>query len=104
MGRDDPCWRLWNRKLLDKSATDLPITAVLQYCHMRNTLTIRLPQELLERLRRVAGRNGLPVGQVVRESLEKTLSGDEDSPLLKFAGVIKGGPRDLSSRKGFSRK
>lgn len=70
---------------------------------MSNTLTIRLPEELLERLRRVAKGAGLPVGQVVRESLEKTLSGGKHNPLLKFAGVIKGGPRDLSSRKGFSR-
>ena len=77
---------------------------VLQYCQMSNTLTIRLPEELLERLRKVANRNGLPVGQVVRESLEKTLSGEEDNLLLRFAGAIKGGPSDLSSRKGFSRK
>jgi len=70
---------------------------------MSNTLTIRLPEELLQKLRRVADRAGLPVGQVVRESLEKTLSSEEHSPLLKFAGVIKGGPRNVSSRKGFSR-
>lgn len=71
---------------------------------MSNTLTIRLPEEMLERLRKLANRAGLPLGQLVRESLQKTLSGDEHNPLLNFAGVIKGGPRDLSSRKGFSRK
>ena len=71
---------------------------------MSNTLTIRLPKDLLERLRRVAQRNGLPLGRVVRESLETTLSHEQTNPLLKFAGVIKGGPRNVSSRRGFSRE
>ena len=74
---------------------------------MSNTLTIRLPKDLLERLRRVSRRTGLPIGRVVRESLEATLSrnGDnaEDQPWKKYAGIIKGGPPDVSSRKGFSR-
>jgi len=69
---------------------------------MGNTLTIRLPEEMLEKLKETSRRTGIPVGRLVRESLEKTLSRNE-TPLLKFAGVIKGGPRDLSSRKGFSR-
>ncbi|HVO81702.1 MAG TPA: ribbon-helix-helix protein, CopG family [Terriglobales bacterium] len=71
---------------------------------MSNTLTVRLPKELLDRLRRTARRAGLPVGRVVRESLETTLPQGDDNPLLRFAGVIKGGPPDLSSRKGFSRE
>ena len=71
---------------------------------MSNTLTIRLPKDLLERLRRVSRRTGLPVGRVVRESLENTLSHEQTNPLLKFAGVIKGGPSNVSSRKGFSRE
>lgn len=77
---------------------------MLQLWQMSNTLTIRLSEELLGKLRRIAERSGLPVGQVVRESLERALSGEEQNPLLKFAGVIKGGPRNLSSRKGFSRE
>lgn len=71
---------------------------------MGNTLSVRLPKPLLDRLRRIARNSGLPVGKVVRESLETTLSQDGDNPLLEFAGVIKGGPKDLSSRKGFSPK
>ncbi len=71
--------------------------------HMSNTLTIRLPEELLERLREKSRRSGLPMGRVVREALESTLSTEQNNPLLEFAGVIKGGPRDVSSRKGFSR-
>jgi hypothetical protein len=74
---------------------------------MSNTLTVRLPKELLDQLRQVARRTGLPVGRVVRQSLETTLSempSGETNPLLQFAGLIKGGPTDVSSRKGFSRK
>ena len=71
---------------------------------MSNTLTVRLPDELLEQLRRRARRMGLPVGRVVRHSIENTLAQDENIRLLEFAGLIKGGPRDLSSRKGFSSK
>jgi predicted DNA-binding protein len=71
---------------------------------MSNTLTIRLPEEILEQLRQTARRTGLPVGRVVRQSIEATLAQDKSNRLLEFAGVIRGGPRDLSSRKGFSRK
>lgn len=70
---------------------------------MSNTLTIRLPEELLERLREKSRRTGLPVGRFVRQAVEVSLSQEEKNPLLEFAGVIKGGPRDVSSRKGFSR-
>ena len=71
---------------------------------MGNTLTIRLPEELLEQLRERARRTGLPMGRLVRQSIEATLSRQENNRLLEFAGLIKGGPRDVSSRKGFSRK
>ena len=71
---------------------------------MGNTLSIRLPEELLEQLRKRARRTGLPVGRLVRQSIEATLACDEDNRLMEFAGIIKGGPRDVSSRKGFSRK
>jgi predicted DNA-binding protein len=71
---------------------------------MGKTLTVRLPDDLLERLRKKSRSTGLPVGRVVRQALETSLDGKETNPLLQFAGVIKGGPRDLSSRKGFSRK
>ena len=77
---------------------------MLQYIQMSNTLTVRLPEELLERLRKKSRRTGLPVGRVVRQALETSLDGEESNPLLQFAGLIKGGPRDVSSRKGYSRK
>jgi predicted DNA-binding protein len=71
---------------------------------MSNTLTVRLPEELLQRLRKKSRNTGLPVGRVVRQALETSLDGEESNPLLQFAGLIKGGPRDISSRKGYSRK
>jgi predicted DNA-binding protein len=71
---------------------------------MSNTLTIRLPQELLLRLRRAAKRSGLPVGRIVRQSLDSSLSDREDKPWMKYAGTLTDGPPDLSSRKGFSRQ
>jgi hypothetical protein len=70
---------------------------------MRNTFTVRLPEEVLEKLKETARRTGIPMGRLVRESLETTLSQKKSNPLMKFAGVITGGPKDLSSRKGFSR-
>ena len=71
---------------------------------MGNTLTVRLPDELLERLRRKSRSTGLPVGRVVRQALEASLDGEGSNPLLEFAGLIKGGPQNVSSRKGYSRK
>jgi predicted DNA-binding protein len=71
---------------------------------MGNTITVRLPQELIDKLRQKSRRTGLPVGRVVRQAVENSLAKEEKNPLLEFAGAIKGGPRDVSSRKGFSRE
>jgi predicted DNA-binding protein len=75
---------------------------VLHLWQMGNTLTVRLPKELIEEVRGVSRRTGLPVSRVVRQSLETTLAKAAPNPLLEFAGVVKGGPRNVSSRKGFS--
>jgi predicted DNA-binding protein len=77
---------------------------VLQYIHMSNTLTIRLPEELLERLREKSRRTGLPMGRVVRQSLEAALEPDVNQAWRKYAGILKDGPPNLSSRKGYSRR
>ncbi|MGA7929776.1 MAG: ribbon-helix-helix protein, CopG family [Candidatus Sulfotelmatobacter sp.] len=71
---------------------------------MSHTLTVRLPEELLERLREKSRRTGLPVGRVVRQSLETTLGADANQVWRKYAGILKDGPADLSLRKGYSRK
>ena len=69
---------------------------------MSNTLTVRLPEELLQRVREKSRRTGLPLGRVVRESLETTLDEEKEPTWMKYAGTIKG-PKDLSTRKGYSR-
>ena len=71
---------------------------------MSNTLTIRLPEELLERLREKSRRTGLPMGRMVRQSLEAALEPNVNQAWRKYAGVLRDGPPDLSSRKGYSRK
>jgi hypothetical protein len=75
---------------------------------MSNTLTVRFPEELLKRLRDKSRRTGLPVGQVVRQFVENGLSQDpaakKSQDWMKYAGIFKDGPPDLSSRKGYSRK
>jgi hypothetical protein len=68
---------------------------------MSNTLTVRLPEELLERLREKSRRTGLPMARLVRQSLETALPPNVNQVGRKFAGVIKGGARNVSSRKGF---
>jgi predicted transcriptional regulator len=74
---------------------------------MSNTLTVRLPEDLFEQLRERARSTGLPVARIVRQSLETTLAKDQpasgNQAWRKFSGIIKGGPRDVSTRKGFSR-
>jgi hypothetical protein len=75
---------------------------------MSNTLSIRLPAEVLDRLKEKSRRTGLPVGRVVLQFVENGLS--QDTPTgtnqawRKYVGIIKGGPRNLSTRKGFSRR
>jgi hypothetical protein len=73
---------------------------------MSNTFTVRLPEELLERLKEKSRVTGLPAGRLVRMSLEATLSDEKEKqpPWMKYAGILKDGPPDLSSRKGYSRK
>jgi predicted DNA-binding protein len=71
---------------------------------MSNTLTIRLPQALLDRLREKARRAGLPMSRMVRESIEASLESDVNQAWRKYAGILKDGPPDLSSRKGYSRR
>lgn len=68
---------------------------------MGNTITLRLPEELQKRLKEKSRRTGIPVNRIVRESLESTLERDEHA-WMKYAGTISG-PKDLSSRKGYSR-
>jgi len=69
---------------------------------MGNTITVRLPGDLAEWLEQTARKTGLPRGRIIREELEKARK-SETRPFLRLAGTI-AGPKDLSKRKGFSRK
>ena len=71
---------------------------------MGHTLTIRLTEDLVEWLRETSRRTGIPVGRLVREQLESAKSQGGKQRFMRHAGAIQGGPADVSSRKGFSRK
>jgi hypothetical protein len=75
---------------------------VLHFCRMSNTLTIRLPEDLVEWLDHVSRKSGLPRGRIVRMELERARDSAE-RPFLRLAGAAEG-PANLSARKGFAAK
>jgi hypothetical protein len=70
---------------------------------MSSTLTIRLSAELAEWLKKTSIKRRVARGCIVREELERARK-QESKPWMRLAGDIKGGPRDVSMRKGFSPK
>jgi hypothetical protein len=70
---------------------------------MRNTLTIRLDADLANWVEETAKRTGLSQGQIVRAQLERARTEDKNRGFMRLAGCVKG-PRDLSARKGFSKR
>lgn len=75
---------------------------VLHLEQMRNTITVRLPDELAEWLESSAEKAGVSQGRIIRDQLEKART-QEERPFLRLAGRISADP-DLSTRKGFSKK
>jgi predicted DNA-binding protein len=69
---------------------------------MSQTITIRLTKDLAKWLEDTAARAGVSQGQLVREQIEKAKAANADRTFMRLAGSIRG-PRDLSSRKGFSK-
>jgi hypothetical protein len=69
---------------------------------MCNTITVRLPDELMEWLKTTAAKTGVSQGSIIRSQLEKARA-LEARPFLRLAGRVAADP-DLSSRRGFSRK
>jgi hypothetical protein len=67
---------------------------------MSNTITVRLPEDLAQWLDSASRKAGVPKGRIVRDQLELARK-REKRPFLRLPGKVKG-PRDLSSRKGFS--
>jgi predicted DNA-binding protein len=70
---------------------------------MSHTLTIRLTQELLDWLKETSRQTGVPVGRLIRQQLEAAKSNVGSQRFMRHAGAFTGGPRNVSSRKGFSR-
>ena len=68
---------------------------------MGQTLTIRLTRALADWLERTAAETGQSQGQIIREQLEKQKTADSRA-FMRLAGIV-AGPRDLSTRRGFSR-
>ncbi len=71
---------------------------------MSHTITIRLNKSLADWLSETAKRTGVPQGKLVRDQLEKAKAGAGSRPYMRWAGCVKDAPKDLSMRKGFSRK
>ncbi|HEU0010199.1 MAG TPA: ribbon-helix-helix protein, CopG family [Verrucomicrobiae bacterium] len=70
---------------------------------MSHTITIRLNRDLATWLEETAARTGVSQGQLIREQLEKARAANTHRAYMRWAGVIRG-PKNLSSRKGFSRQ
>jgi predicted DNA-binding protein len=68
---------------------------------MSHTLTVRLTKEQAEWLRETAERAGVAQSRIVRDQLERAMATSERR-FMALAGAARG-PRDLSTRKGFSR-
>jgi hypothetical protein len=70
---------------------------------MSHTITVRLNKELSTWLEETASRSGLSQGQIVRQQLEQAKAANANRSYMRLAGSIRGLPRELSKRKGFSR-
>ena len=68
---------------------------------MRDTLTVRLSEELAEALQREARQSGMPKGEIVRQALAARLRKDSSvSVMSRHFGVMRG-PADLSTNKAY---
>ena len=74
---------------------------MLHSSQMRNTFSVRLPEDLAEWLEKAAEKAKVSQGSIIREQLEIARA-SEDRPFLRLAGRISGDP-NLSTRKGFSK-
>ena len=72
---------------------------------MGQTITFRPTKKLAGWIEQTAAQMGVSQGQFIRSHLEQARGDDRTSKkFVRFAGVIRNGPRDLSTRKGFSKK
>jgi len=69
---------------------------------MSDTISIRLPKEVRERLDERAKRTGRSRNAIVNEAVEQSLA-QEPKAFMALAGSMDG-PANLSQRKGFAEK
>jgi hypothetical protein len=70
---------------------------------MGHTLTVRLDHDLAEWLERESAKTGVSQGQIVRDQLQRARAAASAQAFMRLAGAVRGGPREVSTRKGFSR-
>jgi hypothetical protein len=70
---------------------------------MGRTLTVRIDDGLDAWIEQTAQKRGISKGKLVRDQLELVRQGAGERPFMRLAGAVSG-PRDLSTRKGFSKR
>ena len=80
------------------------LTDRLHFWRMGHTITVRLDRDLATWLAHESEKTGVSQGKIVRDQLEKAKATRSAQSFMRLAGVVRGGPRDVSTRKGFSRK
>jgi hypothetical protein len=72
---------------------------------MGQTITFRPTKRLAGWIEQAAEQIGVSQGQFIRSHLEQARAGDRTAKkFMRLAGIVRGGPRDVSMRKGFSKK
>jgi hypothetical protein len=72
---------------------------------MGQTITFRPTKKLAGWIEQAAAQMGVSQGKFIRSHLEQARSGDRKSKkFMRLAGIVRGGPRDVSERKGFAKK
>ena len=69
---------------------------------MGQTITVRLTKELAAWLEHAAAKTGVSQGKIVRDQLEQARGSTRQHTFMRLAGTVRG-PKDLSTRKGFTR-
>ena len=70
----------------------------------KRTLSIRLDRELSAWLEQTCERIGVSPQEFVRAQLEGAMHSRQPQPFIRLAGSVSGLPKNLSRRKGFSRR
>jgi len=71
---------------------------------MTRSINIRLTDDLFRWLKNRSRITGLPMARIVREQLDEVKFKEGKQRFLRHLAAVKGGPGDVSSRKGYSRR